>query len=51
MADDKYNLLVIMTDRHRADCLRCNGNELIRTPNLDSLAEEGVRKCCETMFL
>ncbi len=43
MPDDTYNLLVIMTDRHRSDCLSCYGNEFIRTPNLDSLAAEGVR--------
>ena len=43
MSDDPCNLLVIMTDRHRADCIRCYGNEFIRTPNLDSLAAEGVR--------
>jgi len=43
MPDDKCNVLVIMTDRHRADCLGCNGNPFIRTPNLDALAEEGVR--------
>ncbi len=36
------NLLWIMTDQHRADCLGCMGHPVIRTPQLDSLAAEGV---------
>ena len=32
------NILFIMTDQHRFDCLGANGNTLIRTPNLDRLA-------------
>ena len=31
-----------MTDQHRGDCLGCAGNEIIKTPNLDSLAADGV---------
>jgi arylsulfatase A-like enzyme len=31
-----------MTDQHRADCLGCAGNKTIKTPNLDSIAAEGV---------
>jgi arylsulfatase len=38
----KPNILYLMTDQHRADCLGCAGNRLIRTPHLDSLAAEGV---------
>ncbi|MBI3208913.1 MAG: sulfatase-like hydrolase/transferase [Candidatus Solibacter usitatus] len=32
------NVLWIMTDQHRFDCIGANGNRLIRTPNLDGLA-------------
>lgn len=38
----KPNILYLMTDQHRGDCLGCAGNKLIRTPNLDSIAAEGV---------
>ena len=37
------NLLFIMTDQQRFDALACAGNKVIRTPNLDRLAGEGVR--------
>jgi arylsulfatase A-like enzyme len=37
------NILFLMTDQHRADCLRADGNAAIQTPNLDRLAAEGVR--------
>ena len=38
----KPNILFIMTDQHRWDCLGVNGNERIKTPNLDRLASEGA---------
>lgn len=36
------NLIVIIADTFRWDYLHFNGNNRIRTPNLDALAEEGV---------
>ena len=36
------NLIVIICDTFRYDYLHCNGNDRIRTPNLDALAEEGT---------
>jgi arylsulfatase A-like enzyme len=39
----KPNILFIMTDQQRADCVGCYGNPIIRTPNLDGIAREGVR--------
>ncbi len=36
------NILFIMTDQHRWDCIGANGNRLIKTPNLDRLAAEGA---------
>jgi arylsulfatase len=38
----KPNILFIMTDQHRWDCIGANGNRLIKTPNLDRLAAEGA---------
>ena len=32
-----------MTDQLRADCLGVAGHPLLRTPNVDALAEQGVR--------
>jgi choline-sulfatase len=37
------NLLVIMADQHRADVMGCSGDPVVRTPNIDRLAAEGVR--------
>ena len=39
----KWNVLMITNDQHRADCLGCYGNPLIRTPAVDRLAAEGAR--------
>lgn len=39
----RWNLLIITNDQHRADCLGCYGNPIIRTPHTDRLAAEGVR--------
>ncbi len=40
---DRLNLLFVMTDQQRGDCLGADGNAAIRTPNLDRLAKEGTR--------
>lgn len=37
------NVLLIITDQHRADHLGCAGHPLLRTPHIDALAAEGVR--------
>ena len=42
-ARQKPNILYLMTDQHRPDCLGCAGNSVIRTPHLDSIAADGVR--------
>ena len=39
----KPNLLLLMADQHRADCLGADGNRAVHTPNLDRIAAEGVR--------
>jgi arylsulfatase A-like enzyme len=37
------NILFIMADQLRWDCLSCYGSKLISTPNIDRLAQQGVR--------
>ncbi len=37
------NVLFILADQFRADCLGAAGNALVKTPNLDRLAAAGVR--------
>ena len=36
------NILFLMDDEHRGDCLGCDGNKVVRTPNMDRLAAEGA---------
>ena len=36
------NIIVIYTDQQRWDSFAANGNRVIKTPNIDSLAESGV---------
>lgn len=45
---DRPDILILMPDQLRADGMGCAGNDLIETPNLDRLAEDGVRfsHCC-----
>lgn len=38
----KKNVLIIHADELRYDCLGCNGNEFVKTPNIDKLAKEGT---------
>ncbi len=40
---EKLNVLFLITDAQRADHLGCTGNLIIKTPNLDRLANEGIR--------
>ena len=42
-AGRRPNILYIMTDDHASGEMGCAGNRIIRTPNLDRLAAEGVR--------
>jgi hypothetical protein len=45
-APDRPNILLLMSDQHRGDCLGSDGNSVIRTPNLDRLGAGGVRFRC-----
>lgn len=40
---EKMNILFIITDQQRADALSCAGNSVLKTPHIDSIANEGVR--------
>ena len=42
MTDRRPNVLVIMSDQHSKRQLGCYGDGLVRTPNLDRLAAEGM---------
>ncbi|MHC4332093.1 MAG: sulfatase-like hydrolase/transferase, partial [Planctomycetota bacterium] len=37
------NILFIMTDDHASHALSCYGNKINKTPNLDRIANEGMR--------
>jgi len=37
------NILLVTLDQFRGDALSCAGHPVVKTPNLDRLAEEGVR--------
>ena len=37
------NILLFITDQHRADHLGCYGNTVVRTPHIDSIAARGTR--------
>ena len=40
---DHPNIVLMVADDHGLDALGCYGNPVIQTPNLDQLAQEGVR--------
>jgi arylsulfatase A-like enzyme len=39
----KPNLLFLMSDQHRGDCMGAAGNPVVRTPHMDRIGREGVR--------
>lgn len=40
-AQQKPNIILIMTDQQRGDAIGCAGNDVVQTPNLDRLARDG----------
>jgi len=40
---ENMNVLFIITDQQRADHLSCMGHPILKTPNIDRIADEGVR--------
>lgn len=43
VADERPNVLVLLSDDHRADVLGCAGHPIVQTPNIDRLAADGIR--------
>ncbi len=41
--DRRPNVVVILTDDQRWDCMSCAGHPFLKTPNMDRLAAEGAR--------
>ncbi|NQU48683.1 MAG: sulfatase-like hydrolase/transferase [Planctomycetes bacterium] len=42
-AGQRPNIIFILSDDHRADVLGCAGHPVVKTPNIDKLAQAGVR--------
>ncbi|MBT3602201.1 MAG: sulfatase-like hydrolase/transferase, partial [Candidatus Latescibacteria bacterium] len=42
MTESKTNLIFILCDQLRFDCLGYAGHSVVETPNIDRLAERGV---------
>ena len=42
-AEDRPNILIIITDQQRNDDMSCAGNIYVKTPSIDALAARGVR--------
>lgn len=40
---EKMNVLFLISDQHRADHMGCSGHKMLKTPNIDKLAKDGVR--------
>lgn len=40
--DNKPDIVMIVSDQHNASITGCYGDPLIKTPNIDRLASEGV---------
>ena len=43
MHRDRPNILLLMADQLRMDCVGVHGNRYIKTPNLDRIGNEGIR--------
>ena len=42
-AQQRYNIVYIMTDDHTAQMMSCYDNRYVETPNLDRIAADGVK--------
>jgi len=42
LKNKKPNILCIMSDEHTWNVLGCYNNQIIKTPNMDKLAQNGV---------
>ena len=50
MSDSRPNIIFIMSDDHAAHAMSCYGSRINQTPNLDRIADGGMRfeNCCCT---
>jgi arylsulfatase A-like enzyme len=48
MSDKRPNILFILTDDHAAHAMSCYGSRINSTPNLDRIAEAGIR--CDRVY-
>ena len=39
---DRPNFIIFIADQLRFDYLGCNGHQIVKTPNIDSIASEGT---------
>ncbi len=42
-ANERPNIIFLLSDDHRADVLGCAGHPIVKTPSIDRLAAEGMR--------
>ncbi|MDY6894292.1 MAG: sulfatase-like hydrolase/transferase [Thermotogota bacterium] len=42
MATKNINVILILSDEHRFDCIGTYGNNEVNTPHIDQLAQEGT---------
>jgi len=40
---DSRNVLILMADQHRTEIAGCYGHPVVQTPNIDRIAESGMR--------
>ena len=43
MPSNQPNIVYLFSDQHRHDAMGCAGNDVVQTPTLDRLADEGLR--------
>ncbi len=43
MSENQANIVYLFSDQHRHDAMGCAGNDVLQTPTLDRLADEGLR--------
>ena len=41
--EERFNIVYIMTDDHTAQMMSCYDNRYVETPNLDRIANDGVK--------